>query len=151
MREAIFNSLGSLGAVAGASVLDLFAGSGALGIEALSRGAATATFVDNDRRALEAIRANLASTGLAARATVLASDAERFLGAAPAPFGLALVDPPYAFDRWEQLLHAVKAEVVVVESDRSIDVSNAGELVRQKRYGTTVVTILRCSSAQDQE
>jgi 16S rRNA (guanine966-N2)-methyltransferase len=147
VREAIFNSIGSLGAVSGATVLDLFAGSGALGIEALSRGAAAATFVDNDRRALEAIRANLETTGLEARATVVATDAERYLDTAPGPFDLALVDPPYAFDRWEQLLHALKAEVVVVESDRPIDVSNAGELVRQKRYGTTVVTIVRCSSA----
>ncbi|MFN2506284.1 MAG: RsmD family RNA methyltransferase, partial [Acidimicrobiales bacterium] len=64
VREAVFASLGSLGAVQGARVLDLFAGSGALGIEALSRGARSATFVDSDLRAVAAIRANLAAVGL---------------------------------------------------------------------------------------
>src|SRR6476469_10823502 len=66
-REATFNSLGSLGVVEGATVLDLFAGSGAMGIEALSRDAAHATFVDNDERARTAIRDNLDTTHLAAR------------------------------------------------------------------------------------
>src|SRR6185295_14611285 len=72
VREAVFNILGD---VEGASVLDLFAGSGALGIEALSRGAAHATFVDAGRPALATIRANLDELGLAPRATVLAGDA----------------------------------------------------------------------------
>ena len=63
VREALFNALGSMDAIAGATVLDLFAGTGALGIEALSRGATTATFVDADPRAIAAIKANLQATG----------------------------------------------------------------------------------------
>src|SRR5207247_7816272 len=79
VREAVFSSLVSMDAVEGASVLDLFAGSGALGIEALSRGAATATFVDDDRVAVETVRANLAATGVGERASVVDEDALRFL------------------------------------------------------------------------
>src|SRR4051794_3909992 len=74
VREAIFNTLGSLlgiDAVEDATVVDLFAGSGAFGIEALSRGAAHATFVDGDRRAVAATRANLAATGFERQATVV--------------------------------------------------------------------------------
>src|SRR5438105_4260490 len=77
VREAIFSSLESLGAVKGAAVLDLFAGSGALGIEALSRGAAPATFVDEDARAVTVVRANLEAAGFTA--TVIRSDALRYL------------------------------------------------------------------------
>src|SRR5439155_24104030 len=90
VREAVFSSLASMEAVEGASVLDLFAGTGALGIEALSRGAATATFVDDDPRAVAAVKANLASTGLDG-GTVVRADALRWLEGAPA-FDLALVD-----------------------------------------------------------
>ncbi len=107
VREAVFNSLHSLGAVEDATVLDLFAGSGALGIEALSRGAAHATFVDTDRRAIGAIEANLAATGLAERATVLRADADSVVARAVAEgrrWDLALLDPPYAFDGWADLL-----------------------------------------------
>src|SRR5947209_20395427 len=75
VREAVFSSLVSMDAVEGRSVLDLFAGSGALGIEALSRGAADATFVDHDRRVIDTIRANLDVTGLAAQASVVCDDA----------------------------------------------------------------------------
>ena len=72
MREATFNALGSLGAVDGATVLDLFAGSGAMGIEALSRGAARATFVDTDVHARQATTTNLAACGLIDAAEVVA-------------------------------------------------------------------------------
>jgi 16S rRNA (guanine966-N2)-methyltransferase len=142
VREAIFNSLGSLDLLAGATVLDLFAGSGALGIEALSRGAAAAVFVEHDRHAVEALRANLATTGLGDRATVVAGDAWAHLAHA-APVDLALLDPPYAFDGWIGLLAAVPAPVAVVESDRSVDPGDGWRVVREKRYGTTVVAIVR--------
>jgi 16S rRNA (guanine966-N2)-methyltransferase len=142
VREAVFNALGSLGAVEGASVLDLFAGSGALGIEALSRGAAQATFVDSDRRAVEVVRANLEATGLAGRATVVRGDALGHLAGA-APVDLALLDPPYAFDGWEALLAALPAVLVVAESDREIPVGERWEVLRARRYGGTVVTLLR--------
>lgn len=94
-REALFSMLESrLGSLEGLAVLDLFAGSGALGIEALSRGAARALFVEQDPAAIRAIRANLARLGAQALGDVLPADATR-LGPAPAPFGLALLDPPY--------------------------------------------------------
>src|SRR4051794_27692158 len=79
VREATFNALHSLGALEGATVVDLFAGSGALGIEALSRGASRATFVDADRRAIRAVEANLAATDLASQAEIVSTSAERVL------------------------------------------------------------------------
>lgn len=130
VREATFNALGSLDAVDGARVLDLFAGSGALGIEALSRGAAHCTFVERAAPARRAIVANLEATGLVDRADVLAADAlahvERLAGrpdaqvpsgAAPATASseaagvdLVLLDPPYDTDddAWARLLGAVR-------------------------------------------
>ena len=94
-REGLFSSLA--GTVPGARVLDLFAGSGALGLEALSRGAAHATFVDRDRVATGAIRDNLARTRLGP-AEVVTSDVHRFLGVSRSGgdlFDLVLLDPPY--------------------------------------------------------
>jgi 16S rRNA (guanine966-N2)-methyltransferase len=141
VREAIFNALTSLRAVRGATVVDLFAGSGALGIEALSRGAAAVTFVERDAAALRAIRTNLEGTGLAGpAATVVRADAVRWLDGA-APFDLALLDPPYAFDGWPDLLARLPAGVAVVESDREVDLGDGWRTTRSKRYGTTVVTI----------
>src|SRR5947209_1526528 len=90
VRESIFNSLDSLGAVEGAAVADLFAGTGALGIEALSRGAVSAVFVDDDRAAVAVVRANLDATGLAGpHATVVQSDVLRWVRTAP-PVDLVL-------------------------------------------------------------
>jgi 16S rRNA (guanine966-N2)-methyltransferase len=142
VREAMFNALGSLGVVEGVRVLDLFAGSGALGIEALSRGAASVTFVDSDARALATVRKNLDATGLAAGATVVRGDALRFDGGR---FELALLDPPYAFDdaAWERLLITLDADVAVLESDREVPVPEPWRLLRAKRYGGTVVSIVR--------
>jgi 16S rRNA (guanine966-N2)-methyltransferase len=143
VREAIFASLGSLGAVEGARVLDLFAGTGALGIEALSRGAAFATFVDSDREAVEIIRANLEATGLAADARVVHSDALRFLDETSDVFDLALVDPPYAFDAWPALLDALRADLAVLESGDPIEGADGWAILRSRRYGDSVVTLAR--------
>lgn len=144
VREATFNALGSLGAVADATVLDLFAGSGALGIEALSRGAAHVTFVDRDRAATRAVEANLATCGLADQATVVASDAERFLAGTTQRWDLALLDPPYAHDHeaWLVLLDALPAELAVLESNRAVDPPFGWVVLREKRYGSTHVTIV---------
>jgi len=143
VREAVFNALGSMDAVDGASVVDLFAGSGALGIEALSRGAAHAVFVDDARAAVEAIQANVASTGLADRARVARGEAVGWAATSPSRFDLALVDPPYAFDGWHALLELLPADVVVIESDRPVEVSDRWEVLRDRRYGSTVVRIAR--------
>jgi len=145
VREAIFNALGSLDAVAGSRVLDLFAGSGALGIEALSRGAAAAVFVDLDARAIDAVRANLETTGL--DGTVIRADAYRY---DDGPFDLALLDPPYATtdEQWAGLLGHLDAALVVIESDREVEEAPRWELLRSKRYGSTVVQIARRKGAQ---
>ena len=139
VREATFNALGSLEAIDGAAVLDGFAGSGALGIEALSRGAAHCLFVERDRAALDALRTNLDALGLGAdRATVRAGDVEGVEGT----WDLALLDPPYAYEGWNALLSGLQAAVAVCESGQPIDAPGAWVLVRQKVYGGTVVTIM---------
>ena len=148
VREAVFNALGSMGVLEGASVVDLFAGSGALGIEALSRGARHATFVDHDRAALDCVRANLATCDLDAAATVVRSDGPGWAAGSPR-HDLALLDPPYAFDAWTPLLDDLDAGLVVVESDRAVDLPEGWEVVRDRRYGTTFVRVARCLSHAD--
>jgi len=145
VREATFNALGSIDAVVDATVLDLFAGSGALGIEALSRGAAHVTFVDNDRAARAAVETNLTTTGLAGQATVVASPVERFLRAAgDRRWDLALIDPPYDHpnDAWLDLLDNLPADLAVLESDREVEPPFGWEVLRSKRYGRTHVLIV---------
>lgn len=140
VKEAIFNSLFSLDVLDGASVLDLFAGSGSLGIEALSRGASHTTFVETDRDALRAIRSNLDTLGLDADATVIAGDGLAHL-TREHRFDLVLLDPPYGFDHWDELLALVHDAVVVIESDREIDLPDGWSTHRERRYGSTVVTL----------
>jgi 16S rRNA (guanine966-N2)-methyltransferase len=145
VREAVFNALGSLDLVRDAVVADLFAGSGALGIEALSRGAAEVIFVERDRGALRTLRDNLASLGLDDRSKVVHGDvlvASRSISA-----DLVLADPPYDFDAWADLLRVIDAPFVVAEGDRSLEsLDGLAELgwvaVRAKRYGRTWVTFL---------
>lgn len=150
VREALFNALGSLDAVDGATVVDLFAGTGALGIEALSRGAASAVFVDADVRAVRAIEENLRATGLVERARVVHADVFRFL-AEPQPVAvdagprsdLAFADPPYAFDDWPRLLAALPARLVAIEARTHVALVPGWRALRSKRYGDTVVTLAR--------
>jgi 16S rRNA (guanine966-N2)-methyltransferase len=143
VKEAMFNALGSLGALEQASVLDLFAGTGGLGIEALSRGADHATFVESDPGTAALVRANLAATGLADRSEVIVSDALRYLDSTNRTFDLALLDPPYEFDAWEDLLGRLAATLAVVESDRPPAPAVGWAVLREKRYGGTVVAIIR--------
>ncbi|WP_420637550.1 16S rRNA (guanine(966)-N(2))-methyltransferase RsmD [Candidatus Poriferisocius sp.] len=141
VREATFNSLHSQGRLQGAEVLDLFAGTGALGLEALSRGAASATFVERDPAALTALRANLATTGYEARGRVVAGDVMAELPRLGRHYGVALCDPPYRFDAWEDLLAGIPADVVVAEADRPVVPGSAWEVIKQRRYAGTVVVI----------
>jgi len=136
----MFNSLFSLAVIEGATVLDLFAGSGALGIEALSRGATHATFVENDRHAQNAIRTNLEGLGFEANATVIAGDALTHL-ARNEGWDLVLLDPPYEFDRWDELLGLVHDAEVVIESDREVELPEGWSTHRVRHYGGTVVTL----------
>lgn len=140
VREATFNALGSLDLVRDAVVVDLYAGSGALGIEALSRGAAHCTFVERDRSALRVLKANLATLGLEDRARVVAGDAAvvgRGISA-----DVVLADPPYDFDGWGELLAGTDANVVVAESGREIGVPEGWCVRRAKRYGRSWITFL---------
>ena len=141
VRQAVFNSLDSAGLIDGAAVADLFAGSGALGIEALSRGAATCVFVERDRAALQALRANIAALGLEHRTTVVTSDVPAWV---PALRGieLALIDPPYEFDAWQQLLTVLQVPYVVAEASRPVEPPEGWDAVKSRRYGRTWVTQL---------
>jgi len=148
VREAVFNILG---AVDGDRVLDLFAGSGALGLEALSRGAAHATFVDAGKPAVAAIRDNLRALGLEDRATVIPGDAVASAARhqPAAPWRLVFVDPPYRSDLATRAVLALPCErlaadaVIVIEHDRHNAPPDAlGSLLRtdERRYGDTLIS-----------
>lgn len=140
-RGAIFNALHSLHAVVDQRFADLYAGSGALGIEALSRGAASCTFVERDRAASAVIEANLAHCGLVG-GTVVRADVMRWLEGTGGPFDLVLADPPYAFDDWPTLLGTLDAGLAVLESNRPIEPGPGWVVTRSKHYGGTVVTFV---------
>ncbi|MGD0083812.1 MAG: RsmD family RNA methyltransferase [Acidimicrobiales bacterium] len=145
VREAMFDILESRGLVEGARVLDLFAGSGALGIEALSRGAAEVTFVEQDRRAAAAISRNLDVTGFAdARGVrVVRADALGWVEShAPQAADLALADPPYAFDEWPRLFGHLSVATVLVEHRAPLQVGGGYAVSRAYRYGGTLVTLV---------
>lgn len=155
VRESVFNMLFSLssasggeeGEVEGAEVIDLFAGTGAMGIEALSRGAARAVFVESDAAAVAAIRANLASTGLGP-AEVVRRDVMSGLGrdakaGGGGLFDIAFCDPPYRFTEWARLMELVPARLAVVESDAPVGPLEGWDVTRSRQYGGTVVEVLR--------
>jgi 16S rRNA (guanine966-N2)-methyltransferase len=148
VREALFGRLGNL---EGARVLDLYAGSGALGIEAISRGAVEATFVEKEARTLVVLRANLAALGIDSIASVTPGDVPAAvcrLGRAKERFDLVLIDPPYASEEPTRAFEAlVSAAVlapgarVVLERDRRHPSPRVEGLsaVDERRYGDTVV------------
>jgi 16S rRNA (guanine966-N2)-methyltransferase len=145
VREALFSILGAR--VAGARVLDLFAGSGALGLEALSRGAGAVTFVEAAPPALRALRANVAALG--ADADVVRADALKWLRAASAgarQYDLVFLDPPYRQAETlgaalSELLPAVLARgaLVVSESDRRAPLELTIPTTDERRYGDTLI------------
>ncbi|HEY5272057.1 MAG TPA: 16S rRNA (guanine(966)-N(2))-methyltransferase RsmD [Acidimicrobiales bacterium] len=145
VREAMFDVLDHLDLVEEASVADLFAGSGALGIEAASRGASSVVLVDSDRAAVLAIQANLESTHLAEEATcrVVRAEAVSWCRSGRETFDVIFLDPPYGFEEWPTLLSIVPAEFVVIESNREITLPERFSLHRTYRYGTTLVTMAR--------
>lgn len=148
-REALFSMLTSrIGSFEGLHVADLFAGSGALGLEALSRGAASCTFVEQDRLALEALRANVAA--LKAQADVRAQSVMTLAPAREA-FDLILMDPPYttgagqvALDRCRRLGWIVGGTIVSIETARDESVEAAGFTIEADRvHGKAKITLLR--------
>lgn len=140
VREAIFNALGSLGVLDGAIVADLFAGSGAIGIEAISRGAEHCTFVERDRNALRVLEDNLDALDLGSRSRVMRSDATSVANALDVD--IVFADPPYDFDGWEQLLGQIRAGLVVTESGREVTPPSGWTALRTKRYSRTWVSFL---------
>jgi 16S rRNA (guanine966-N2)-methyltransferase len=142
VRETAFNLIGP---VDGASVLDLYAGSGALGIEALSRGAGRTVFVDSSRDACRTIGANLEHLGL--KATVLCQDAVRALASERGPYDLIIADPPYDFASFERLApHIARLladdGVAVLQTAARTEPTLAGLSVRtSRRYGSARLTL----------
>jgi 16S rRNA (guanine966-N2)-methyltransferase len=151
VRESVFSILGDR--VTGARVLDLFAGAGALGLEALSRGAEAAVFVDHHPDSLAAIRRNIQSLGMDASARVVRRDLGRGMGGwkEEAPFDLVFMDPPYGKGLVERALAGIakagmvvpKVLVVAEFSTRdNMTPPDGWSLIDQRQYGDTVVAFL---------
>ncbi|HVS63274.1 MAG TPA: 16S rRNA (guanine(966)-N(2))-methyltransferase RsmD [Thermoanaerobaculia bacterium] len=156
VREALFSSWAPR--VIGADVLDLFAGSGAVGFEALSRGAASCGFVESRDACVRVLVANAATLGIddASIARLeLPAGLERLPAAWPRRFDLVFADPPYGFDAYGELVDSIAprlepgGEVAVEHSTRTPLGPEAGELTidRERRYGETALTFLRLEPA----
>ena len=153
MKEALFNILGGLD---GARVLDVYAGTGSLGIEALSRGAESAVFVESGREALRALRENLTVLGLESRSIVLSLDVSRARATLSkhGPFDVLFADPPYK--ELETTLPTIadiaseltdEGVVVVEHAARDVIKTLALEAFDTRRYGDTALTFLRKKAA----
>ncbi|MFM7333308.1 MAG: 16S rRNA (guanine(966)-N(2))-methyltransferase RsmD [Tabrizicola sp.] len=152
VREAIFNLLINAhgNPVAGARVLDLFAGTGALGLEALSRGAVEVTFVDDGAKAVGLIRANIGKMRAEGETRVLRQDARKLGANAGAGYELVFLDPPYGRGLGEVALAAARTggwlapgAMVVWEEGSAPAVPEGFSVTDQRKYGDTVVTLLR--------
>ena len=149
VRESLFNVLATAHGdrLEGARVLDLFAGTGALGLEALSRGAAHVSFVEQGRAALKLLQQNIRLCGAEAQTRVLARDARR-PGPAPAPCDLVFLDPPYGKGLGEEALAAALKDgwlapraLVIWEESAPVTPPEALRMVDERRYGDTVIRI----------
>ena len=155
VKEAVFSMLQF--DIEDRSVLDLFAGSGQMGLEALSRGAASAVFVDKSKDAIRLIKENIEKTRLADKATVFQSDyldfIKRNFGKS---FDIIIIDPPYALKMYNPALKSLleagmlkKTSLIVCESgadeifNRDIDLQERFEVAKQNKYGNTFITILK--------
>lgn len=156
-REALFSMLVSrIGSFEDLRVADLFAGSGALGLEALSRGAGHCSFVETDRSAIEALKRNVDRLGAQARADIRAQSALNFSGG---PFDLVLMDPPYESGLGQQALAAMAARGsiapggwVSLETRPAESVEVEGfEIDAARTYGKARITLLRRLAAGDQD
>lgn len=153
VRESLFNLLlgGHFGdPITDAMVLDLFAGTGALGLEALSRGAAHVTFVDSGRAAGKLLAENIAKTKAVDATTLIARDATRLGAPQSGPATLVFLDPPYDSDLGPKVLKAasdwIASEALIVWEDRKDQIPPEGfERVDARRYGDTWLTFLRKS------
>jgi len=151
VREALFNVLagGRLGDPFDGAVLDLFAGTGALGLEALSRGASQVTFVESGRKALGLLRQNIALLGVASETRIIARDALKLPASEQPGAELVFLDPPYGKGLGEKALLQAQAQnwiapgALIVWEENSPQVAPAGfELLEHRRYGDSTVTLL---------
>lgn len=149
VKEAIFSAIQF--DIQGRTFLDLFAGSGQMGIEAISRGAESAIFVDASMKAVNVVRKNLDKVGFYSRAKVLHTDSIGFVQMMTDPFDIAFLDPPYESGLLQQALPFVakkikKTGIIVAESSEKEEIlQNYGEFVldRQRSYGKIKVSIFR--------
>ena len=149
VKESVFNLLQPY--VYGASVLDAFAGSGALGIEALSRGAVHSIFLENDRAAAEIVRRNLSGTHLTEKATVYEGDALSFLDRTSEKFSLIFLDPPYDSGLYTLVLEKISRKELLSEHGVIVAEQRAGETIslpdglsvmKERKYGKTAIFVI---------
>ncbi|HLE33524.1 MAG TPA: 16S rRNA (guanine(966)-N(2))-methyltransferase RsmD [Bacteroidota bacterium] len=152
VKQSIFDMLATRMDLEGIEVLDLFSGSGSLGLEALSRGAAAATFVDTSRDSLSLLEKNIRSLGLDDRTTVHQAEVFWFLKNLRRPYDLVFADPPFALERIGELPTAISTSgvlkpgtYVVMEhgKDAAVDVPGESFELLRKMFGQTVVLIMK--------
>ena len=155
VRAAIFSMIGQA-TVAGGQVLDLYAGSGALGVEALSRGASRVDFVESNSRLCRSIRQSLEELGLADRGRVYRRSVEAALGELKAKYEVVFADAPYEDDPWAELMEKLERcelladpALIVVEHHRRLELGESyGRIVRSRsrRHGDTVISVYEFGS-----
>lgn len=149
VKEAVFSAIQF--EIEGRRVLDLFAGSGQLGIEALSRGAESCTFIDFDKNAIRVVKSNLEKTKLGFKSTVVQTDSLAFLGMTDKVFDIAFVDPPYATGILQKVLaklapHIAEGGIVICEHPFKEEMPEEQDgLVKQReyKYSKIAVTLYR--------
>ena len=158
VKESMFNIV--MPYLAGAAALDLFAGSGALGIEALSRGAEKCTFVENGTEADKIIRQNLTHTKLMEKAVCIKGDAHSFLQSTRETYSIIFLDPPYDGDFYGEVLDTIQKRkllqtegVVVLEkrADLHIPLPAGWEVIKDRKYGKTAIWILTAERGNEND
>ncbi len=157
VKQALFNILGDR--VQDCSFLDLFAGAGGIGIEALSRGAAKAVFVDDSRKSLKVIRLNVEQSGFEDRAEVLASKAESYIKKTEEQFDIVFLDPPYSLEIGPLLEQIAESELLVQDAvvvaehfkkQPSPETAGSLALYREAVYGDTVLAFYKKDGSEEQ-
>ncbi|MFZ1729453.1 MAG: 16S rRNA (guanine(966)-N(2))-methyltransferase RsmD [Bacteroidota bacterium] len=150
VKESVFNILGALIDWEDSAVCDLFAGSGNLGIEALSRGAPSCSFVEQSHASLSVLQRNITNLGISARALVVQRSVEQFLKQTTDRFSLIIADPPYRYEKTAELLdgvaQALKPDGIAVlehEGERPSSDTTSLHVFDRREYGTTAVTFFR--------
>jgi len=145
VKEAIFNTISPL--VAQSDFLDLFAGTGNIGIEALSRGAKSCTFVDKSLQAIKCIKNNLSNTGFEDRSTIMLGDSRTIIAKLTQTYDIIFLDPPYGYDLVMPIMKKLKLllkeeGIIVVETENKIELPSQCDtfrLLKTSRYGDTQV------------